>query len=515
MPARARLATVFALTLTSALAAQERVAPTPMRLELPPLSVAVPSLPPMLLEVPPVPPMRIDLALAPMTPMHVEAPLPPMPPLHVSVDIGSITNLDLHPFRTAPRAPWADDDPADSLYRRARELLNRGDWRRASAAFKDLQLKFPTSTYAADALYWEAFALYRIGGSAELRDALAVLDDRRAKYPNARTEVDAQALATRIRGALASRGDATAGADVARTASSTTPSCDPEDQAVRIEALSALKDTDPEGVRTLLDRILQRKDECSVPLRRSAVFLVASRRDASAAATLTSVAKTDPSEDVRVEAVGWMSRLPSDEVVTTLEELTRSDNERVSRAAVRALVNHPSPRARQIVRALVERTDVPEQLRIEALSTFDRERSTLEDATWLFGLYNRLESPRMKARALSALIRIGGPEVDKLLLTIVRNGDEAAEVRIAALRRLGATLPIVELAKMYDGASERPIRQEIINGLEQRKENEATDKLIDIVKTGTDPELRRMAISSLTRKKDPRTTKLLMEIIDK
>ena len=42
-----------------------------------------------------------------------------------------------------------------------------------------------------------------------------------------------------------------------------------------------------------------------------------------------------------------------------------------------------------------------------------------------------------------------------------------------------------------------------------------TDKLLDIVKTGTDPQLRSRAISALTSKKDPRTLRLLMEIIDK
>ena len=37
-------------------------------------------------------------------------------------------------FAHSPRAPWAQDDPADSLYRMAREAFNRGDWRRARCA---------------------------------------------------------------------------------------------------------------------------------------------------------------------------------------------------------------------------------------------------------------------------------------------------------------------------------------------------------------------------------------------
>ena len=49
----------------------------------------------------------------------------------------------------------------------------------------------------------------------------------------------------------------------------------------------------------------------------------------------------------------------------------------------------------------------------------------------------------------------------------------------------------------------------------QRKEPEATDKLIDIAKNDTDYNLRRQAIGALVQKNDPRATKLLMEIVDK
>src|SRR5437867_9369246 len=37
-----------------------------------------------------------------------------------------------------PRAPFANDDPADSLYRAAREALNRGEYRRAAQLFSDV-----------------------------------------------------------------------------------------------------------------------------------------------------------------------------------------------------------------------------------------------------------------------------------------------------------------------------------------------------------------------------------------
>src|SRR3954466_9691434 len=56
--------------------------------------------------------------------------------------------------------PWLWKDPADSLYRAAREALNRREYRPAARLFGEIPNRFPRSGYAADALYWNAFALY-------------------------------------------------------------------------------------------------------------------------------------------------------------------------------------------------------------------------------------------------------------------------------------------------------------------------------------------------------------------
>jgi HEAT repeat protein len=68
---------------------------------------------------------------------------------------------------------------------------------------------------------------------------------------------------------------------------------------------------------------------------------------------------------------------------------------------------------------------------------------------------------------------------------------------------------------MYDASADRSTREEIISLLDQRKEPEAADKLIDIARTSTDPAMRRRAISALSHRKDPRTAKLLSDIVDK
>jgi HEAT repeat protein len=410
---------------------------------------------------------------------------------------------------------WAQSDPADSLWRVAREQLNRGDYRRAAAMFKEIPNKYSTSTYAADALYWQAYALYRIGGTSELQEGLASLETKKTKYPGARSQPDELGLAARIASVLSQRGMGNDAA-VKRALTAGGNACDREDQQVRTEALRALRQTDAEAARTLITKILGKKDECSANLRQNAILMLMEKPDASTTATLIGVAKNDPSTEVRNEAVIFLGKQNNDQALAALEELSRqTENEQVQREAVRALASSPNVKARTAMRSIIEKGEASENLRMAALDAFDRERSTSEDAAWLRSVYSKVDNPRIKSRIATAIARIGGEANDQWLAALVKNEDESIESRMAALRRISQTMEIGALSKMYDASSQRQLRETIIGTLGDRKEAEATDKLIEIAKTGTDYQIRRYAISALTRKKDPRTTKLLMEIIDK
>jgi len=416
---------------------------------------------------------------------------------------------------STPAQGWASGDPADSLYRVARETLNRGEYRRASELFDQIAQKYPSSAYASDARYWKAFALYRIGSTEDLREALRTLEKGNGRYSEA-LQVDAPTLATRIRGALAARGDARAATVVQREASETGATCDREDIAVRVEALNSLGQMDPESAAPMLKRLLQRKDVCSAGLRRSAIFLLAKRGDPEAFSLLSSAAKTDPDLRVRAEAVRWLARLPGDQAVSVLEELVRtSDNSEIQGAAIEALGSSDSPRARQSLRTLAERSDLNERLRAVAIESMDKEHSD-DGGAFLRGLYPRLNTPRLQLVAIRSIARFGGDANEQWLLSLVKSPSVSLDVRRTALSYAGrGAINIGDLVKMYDSMADRPLREQLISLYSRRTEPEATDKLIDIARTGTDPELRRLAISSLSRKNDPRTKKLLLEIIDK
>ena len=443
---------------------------------------------------------------------------------------------------------WAQDDPGDSLYRSARDQLNRGDYRKAADLFKSLPQKYPNSAYVADAQYWQAFSLYRIGGTPELREALAVLEARKPDGRDGgrvrttvrgaanesqlvrplqwqfgfgqgvgigRGQTDAAGLAARIASVLSSRGMSNDPA-VKQALAAAGNACDPEDQSVRAEALNALMQNDPETGRQMAAKILANRDECSVPLRRNAVMLVGNRHDDAAVATLLPVAKSDPSTVVRMSAVEYLVRQQSDAAVNAVIDVARSDtNSEMQQVAVRALSQSTNPRARAEVRTIIENNNASESLRVSAIDGLDLNRISADDAAWLRALYGKTTSPHIKERIIAAVSRVGGDANNQWLVTLIQNDDEPLEARSAALSRVGRTMDIAALDRMYDGSSQRLIRETLLQLLSERKEPEALDKLVDIAKNGTDPMMRRQAISVLARSKDPRASKLLLQLVDR
>lgn len=429
------------------------------------------------------------------------------------------------------------DSPTDSAYRAARETLNHHEYRRAAEMFAGFAQKYPQSRYAPAALYWQAFALYRIGTTPELERALRVLDEQRQKHPAAADDAEVSGLTARVLGALAARGNGTARQRLEQQAASGVQSCDREDMEVRAEALSALVRSDPASAAPVLRRTLARRDTCSTPLRRRAVYLLGREGVGGTAEDLLEVATNDPDRSVRSDALGRLAQFPGEVPVRLLDRLlTSSSDEATQRAVLMALRRSEHPEADQILRRAIEQTDLSERVRADAIRTLLRrsaaavtvtgQRATVsrkddlalsnEDAALLRGLYARSDSRAVKSAILETLARGGGTANDQWLAELVRNTNEDLRYRTMALSRLRRSdIPVAELSRLYDSLSERELRNELIRILGSREEPEATDKLFEIARTGTDPSVRRNAINALSRKKDERTTRLLLELVEK
>ncbi len=473
----------------------------------------------------------------------------------------------------------------DSLYRAARETLNRGEYGRAAQLFRTFHERFPSARAAPAALYWQAFALYRAGATADLRTALTALELQRTRYPATADDADAAALRVRLNAALASRGDTQAAAAV-RAASAQGAGCDREEIEVRAEALNALVRQDEAAAGAILGRVLAQRDECSVTLRRRAVYILGRRSDADVATRLLEVARNDPDRSVRGDAIALIGRMPGEQAVRTLEQLfSASTDLRTQSDIFAALRSHDSPEARRALRRFVERTELPETLRASAVNAMtggsgwvvvspaslaavtggqgvnvvaptpgaeparvpfatgraDAPRAVAEevavaaaarapggqfstgrvelveeDAAFLRAVYARETSRVVKEAIIGGLARAGGTANEQWLMSVVRNESEAMRLRTQALSRMRtARFPVEELGRLYDGLSDRELRSTVISLLGSREEDAATDKLFEIARSGTDPQTRRQAITALSRKKDARTTRLLLELVER
>ncbi|NOT09689.1 MAG: hypothetical protein HOP28_15965 [Gemmatimonadales bacterium] len=420
----------------------------------------------------------------------------------------------------------------DSVYRQALQTLNRGEYTRASSLFQAFGQRYPRSRVAPAALYYQAFALYRAGATDELKSALDVLRTQQERYPEAAADPDAAALRTRLYAALAARGDAQA-AQALRAATAGGSSCDKEDVEVRAEALNALAQLNPPEARATLKKVLARRDECSATLRRRAVYIIGRNGTDEAAADLLDVAKNDPDAGVRGDAISMIGRSGGTATVKTLEQLfAESTDERTRQAVLSALRSNSGPDAKRALRAIIERADVTERMRSEAISQFGsgwvaareatsgssgrRDMPDDDDVNFLKNLYGKTDSRAIKSAIISAVARASTSANDQWVLNIAKNREEDMSLRRDALSRIRTSaLSVDELGKLFDALSERELRSAVVNQLASRDDAAAVDKLIEIAKSGTDPQLRRAAISALARKNDPRTTKLLLDLVEK
>jgi HEAT repeat protein len=461
-------------------------------------------------------------AIAPMAPMSAMTFPTPAP---MAVFYGD-------EFRVA-RPVFIQGEPSDSLYRLAHDYLTRGDWGRAAQMFKEIAAKYPNSQYQNDLPYYEAYARYKIGTTEELRSAVKLLEPRASKligvvntsttanassynrYGSRTREEDLAGLYVRINSALASRGDNGAAAIVSKAAQAG-GSCDREEMSVKTEAMGALSQMDPAQALPIIRGVLNKKDECSVELRRRAVFVLGRRGDAEAATLLAATAKTDPSVDVRVEAIGWLPKVQGEAGVSMLEELLRTEQEdRIQRAVVRTLTSSDNAKARSSMRSLIDRKDASVSLRLEAVNAFNSDRATADDAAYLRNLYSKIDNDRVKDAIVNAIGRIGGTENDQWILNLARNSNEPSQFRATAISRLmGRNIPIPDLMKLYEASDSYDIRSRIVSNLERRQETDAADKLIEIMRTTTEKNIKMQALNALSRRKDPRSAQLLEEIIN-
>jgi HEAT repeat protein len=412
-------------------------------------------------------------------------------------------------------------DPADSIYQLGREMLGRQDYSRAAAKLGEMIAKYPNSRNVTPAAYWQAFALYRVGTMESLRSALKVLETNAQQFQysyNSSYRSDAPALQARVLRALAERNESGADAKLRDLiAKYPAVTCDREKIDIQSQVLQSLYQTDPDAAAPYIQQYLSTRDACTAGLRRSAIYLLANRGTEANTNLIAQIARTDTVRSVRAQAIEVLSRMPGDAAISTLQQLMNDPDEQIQAAAVRSLMRSDNPKARAAMRmSLIDKRDAPERQRVEAIRSFDRDNTTPDDAAYLRSLFNRAgESDRIKDAIISAIGNMPTEDNLKFLMDVAQNQNESSSIRATALRRVTQrqNLTTDNLIKLYDATDNRSMRNSLVDALAQRPEPAAVNKLLDIVKNSTDPDVRSNAIQELLRKNDKAITQKVLDLI--
>ena len=455
--------------------------------------------------------------------------------------LGMYTTQSDNAMRRVPPTSWAPQDPADSLYREARKALSSDSYRKAADLFRRIRDQYPKSTYTPDAPYWEAFALQRIGNNNDLRAAQEALAYQERQFPKATTRGDASALSSRIEGMLARGGDAKAAQTLYGKASSASDDgCPRQSDDDRVDALNALMQVDAERAIPILKKVLARREPCTQNMRRTAVWLIASRKAPDAADVLINVAKTDPDKEVREQAVFWLANVPTDEAAGMLIDLAKGGGDlELRKRAVYALSRSRSAKATAALREIALDANAPVELRGDALNWYagtylnaSRRKdpnlpvSTEDPMIFLKDVYAKADDQRFRERVLYTIAQVKTDASRDFLFQIAQNQKESLETRRTVVGMfMSMNVTGEQIATLYEKNNELEMKRQLLSALgslssRNRNSNggassDGIDQLLSIARVEKHLELRKQAISQLSRSKDPRALALLQEIIDR
>lgn len=294
--------------------------------------------------------------------------------------------------------------------------------------------------------------------------------------------------------------------------------CGDGDMDTRLAALNALITMDADKAMPILIPVLHNRDECSVELRRKAVFLISQHDTDETVGLLHGAALEDPDEEVRHQAVFWLGQVSRMEAVDALESILNGTGDtELQEKVIFSLSQHGSSRANAILHDYAGDRNGVEDVREQAIFWLGQE-GTRQDVEFLMDLYDELQSSELKEKVIFSVSQASHSEGGAWLMSLARNEAESVDFRKNALFWAGqeGNVDASELKNLYEDANNRELQEHVIFVLSQIDgTDEATTVLIDIAKSERNTELRDKALFWLGESDSPKASAFLRELINR
>jgi len=241
------------------------------------------------------------------------------------------------------------------------------------------------------------------------------------------------------------------------------------------------------------------------------------QQDRIGAALIQIARNEDEVQRLRSHALSVLANLEHGGGIQPLIQLANANTTSwIGRESMSVLARSGDPRARQFLRTIVQRTDLPDELLATALRGLGGSYVTGQDAALLRSLYPRLTGRNSQNAVMSALASLGGTDNVQWMMGIVRDENQPLEARRRALQhasKAGATM--ASLVALYDATEDTQMRESLISHYGRESTKAGTDKLVWIARNEQNQSLRRRAISALSRNTDPSVRQALQSIVER
>jgi hypothetical protein len=368
-------------------------------------------------------------------------------------------------------------------YNSAMSALNSRQYERALTYFDRVIVQ--KGAHADAALYWKAFAQFRLGRSAEALESIGQLRRDHAQSAYAR---EARVLE----------------ADVKRSSGQPVNPAAIDDDEIKLLAISGIQKSDPERAIPLLEGVLNATNSLSV--KRRALYVLALSDHPRAHEILMSYAKGGGTPDLQRVAIEYIaSRRDRQTTSADLREIYNSTNDTAVKMAIISAYREAGDKDALV--AIVTNAGAPVELRTSAVSGLSRLASPQD----VWALYQKEQNPELRTRMLGVLSSMQASD----LLIQAAKSERDAEVRVRAVRYLGSQKPEVTgqaLVDLYASDTDVNVRKSIISALSQQTNAEG---LVAIARRENSLELTREIVSRLSNMaaKSKVAADYLMEII--
>ena len=402
-------------------------------------------------------------------------------------------------------------DNEDEYMEQAREALNRARYREAAELYEMYRQESYEKERMAEALYWEAFARYRLERTTELKVALELLHQQREYEMNRNLQAESEALAERVAGELARRGEA----DAVRHVYERDYDQEMRDET-KVAALHALMQMDPDKAMPILEKIVRGEDGSSREMRHNAVFMLC--REGEGIDIVMEVLPTVEDPELVQAMVMCLSQDDSGRSLDALIDLMRrTDDPEVAQAVLMSLGHHGDERAFDILAEVARDPARDSELRTHALIGLAQSGDARATGIAAEIIRNRDEEPEVMETALMVLAQSDGSAARDVLLDMARDKSLDEELRAQALFMAGhqGHVEAATLKEIYDSTDSVDMKRQICHVLATLDDRDkAFEVLLEIVRNEDDPEIRRDAVFWMGQFDDPRAADFLMEIIN-